>query len=86
MYAAEERYMQVNVFVARESGRLQEALLILPMVPRAPIPKDYRVGWRYFATTDTDDALFGEIDARAIEVELENSGFALVSPKAPGRK
>jgi hypothetical protein len=77
--------MQVNVFVAQESGQLEEALLILPMVPEAQIPEDYSLGWRYFATTCTGDALFGEIDARAIEVELENSGFALVSPKAPDR-
>ena len=72
--------MQVNVFVARESGQLADGLLVLPMVPKAPIPKQYRIGWHYFATTGTNDAMFGEIDARAIEVEIETSGFALVKP------
>jgi hypothetical protein len=33
------------------------------------------VSWRFYATTDGPDALFGEIDARAIEVELATSGF-----------
>jgi hypothetical protein len=72
--------MQVNVFVTRENDQLQGELLVLPMVPKAPIQKQYRIGWRYFATTDTADAMFGEIDARAIEVEISSTGFAIVSP------
>ena len=78
--------MQVNVFISRSSGHLQDELLVLPMTPKAPIPKQYRVGWRYFATTDTTDAMFGDVDARAIEVEISSCGFAVVSPEAPDRQ
>jgi hypothetical protein len=75
--------MQVNVFISREAGHLHDKLLVLPMAPKAPIPKTYRVGWQYFATTDTADAMFGNVDPRAIEVELSSNGFAIVSPHAP---
>ncbi|MGV8830424.1 MAG: hypothetical protein ACOH2N_00490 [Devosia sp.] len=72
--------MNVNVFVMRVDGALQAEMLLLPIVPRAPIPDKYRVDWEYFATVDTADGLFGDIDARAIEVEMASSGFAVVVP------
>ena len=72
--------MNVNVFVMRIHGAIQAEMLVLPLVPSAPIPEKHRSGWSYFATVDTCDGIFGEIDARAIEVAIASSGFALVTP------
>ncbi|WP_299753155.1 hypothetical protein [Devosia sp.] len=56
------------------------------MSPEAAIPPQYRVGWTYYATVDTGDRMFGDIDARGIEAEIASSGFALVKPEAPDRR
>jgi hypothetical protein len=77
--------MQVNVFVSRHDGQLRNEFLVLPLDLKAPVPKQYRVGWRYFATTNTTDHLFGDIDALAIEAEIGANGFAVVHP-APERQ
>ena len=77
--------MNVNVFVTRVDGALQTELLVLPLSPQAAIPPQYRVGWNYYATVDTGDRMFGDIDARAIETEIAKSGFAVVKPTAPDR-
>jgi len=78
--------MNVNVFVTRIDGALQNELLVLPLSPEAAIPAQYRSGWNYFATVDTGDHMFGAIDGRAIEVEIASSGFAVVKPQAPDRR
>lgn len=78
--------MQVNVFVSRQDGRLSNEYLVLPMDLKAPVPKQYRIGWQYYATTSTTDNLFGDIDALAIEAEIRASGFAVVSPEVPDRR
>jgi hypothetical protein len=80
----EDQQMQVNVFVARHDGELGNEYLVLPMDPKAPIPKKYRTGWQYIAITSTTDHLFGDVDAVAIETEIKASGFAVVHP-APDR-
>ena len=43
------------------------------------IPAQYRDGWRYYATVDTVDRMFGDIDARPIEAEIARSDLALPS-------
>lgn len=78
--------MNVNVFVARVDGALRNELLVLPLTPEAAIPAQYRVGWNYYATVDSGDRMFGDVDARAIEVEIATSGFAVVTPVAPDRR
>lgn len=78
--------MQVNVFVTRVDGKLQRDLLVLPQAPDAAIPAQYREGWTYYATVDTLDRMFGDIDARAIEAEIGKSGFAVVTPSVPDRR
>ncbi|HEV7344425.1 MAG TPA: hypothetical protein VGN60_02185 [Devosia sp.] len=78
--------MQVNVFVTRAEGKVQHDLLVLPLSPHSAIPPQYRNGWNYYATVDTGDRMFGDIDARAIERELASSGFAVVTPQAPDRR
>ncbi|MGV8830357.1 MAG: hypothetical protein ACOH2N_00135 [Devosia sp.] len=77
--------MNVNVFVMRVDGALQAEMLLLPIVPRAPIPDKYRVDWEYFATVDTGDGMFVDIDALAIDIEIAASGFAVVIPTLPNR-
>jgi hypothetical protein len=77
--------MNVNVFVMHVEGALQAEMLVLPLEPSAPVPEKYRTNWQYFATVDTSDKLFGGIDARAIEVEVASSGFAVVAPGEPRR-
>lgn len=78
--------MQVNVFVTRRAGELQRELLVLPLSPEAAIPSEYRSGWNYYATVDTRDRMFGDVDARAIETELACSGYAVVTPRAADRR
>jgi len=78
--------MQVNVFVTRVGDQLQTELLVLPMSPQAAIPPQYRTGWNYYATVDTADGMFGDIDAVLIETEIALSGFAVVKPEAPDRR
>lgn len=78
--------MQVNVFITRSNGQLQRELLVLPVSPQSAIPPKYRNEWNYFATVDTGDRMFGEVDARSIEAELARSGFAVVTPEAPDRR
>jgi hypothetical protein len=78
--------MQVNVFITREDGQLQNKLLVLPISPQSAIPKEHRDDWRYYATVSTGDRMFGDIDARAIETEVAANGFAIVSPEVPDRR
>lgn len=78
--------MNVNVFVTRVDGAVQTELLVLPLSPEAAIPPQYRTGWNYYATVDTGDHMFGDVDARAIEVEIALNGFAVVKPEAPDRR
>lgn len=78
--------MNVNVFVTRVDGQLQNQLLVLPIKPEAMIPPQYRTGWNYFATVDTGDRMFGDVDARAIEAEIAATGFAVVKPKVEDRR
>jgi hypothetical protein len=78
--------MQVNVFVSGQDGRLGNEYLVLPMDVKAPVPKQYRADWHYYATTSTTDNLFGDIDALAIEAEIRASGFAVVHPQVPDRR
>ena len=73
--------MQANVFVSWQDGRLRHEYLVLPMDLKAPVPKQYRVGWKYFTTTSTTDQLFGATNALAIEAEISASGFAVVHPE-----
>jgi hypothetical protein len=82
----EDQQMQVNVFVSRQEGRSRNEYLMLPMNVKAPVLKQYRVGWQYYATTSTTDNLFGDIDALAIDAEISASGFALVDPEVPDRR
>jgi hypothetical protein len=77
--------MQVNVFVARAKDQLHNKLLVLPLSPQAAIPAQYRKDWKYYATVDTGDRMFGDIDALAIEAEIASIGFALVKPRGPVR-
>jgi hypothetical protein len=77
--------MQVNVFVTRVEGQLQNNLLVLPISPQAAIPDQFRRGWNYYATVDTRDHIFGDVVAVAIEIEIANTGFAVVTPKVPDR-
>ncbi|MBW4653518.1 MAG: hypothetical protein KME20_10860 [Kaiparowitsia implicata GSE-PSE-MK54-09C] len=78
--------MQVNVFITRSEGQLQSDLLVLPMSPQSAIPPKYRTGWTYYATVDTGDRMFGDLDALAIENELAAAGFAIVTPQTPDRR
>lgn len=74
--------MQVNVFITRENGQLQNKLLVLPITPIAAIPKEYRDGWRYYATVPSTDAMFNGVD---VERSLADKGFAVVEPEVPDR-
>jgi len=76
--------MNVNVFVTRVDGTLQNDLLVLPMSPQAAIPEQYRTGWNYYATVDTGDRMFGDVDAQTIEAEIAPSGFAVVKSLSHG--
>ena len=78
--------LQVNVFVTRTEGKMQHELLVLPLSPQSAIPPQYRDGWNYYATVDTGDRMFGDVDARAIEAELASTGYAVVTPQAPDRR
>jgi hypothetical protein len=78
--------MQVNVFVMRRDGETPSELLVLPMPPEAATQEKYQIAWNYYATVDTGDRMFGEIDARAIEAEIAASGFAVVTPQVPDRR
>ena len=78
--------MQVNVFVTRVDGQLQHELLVLPQSPQAAIPAKYQNDWTYFASVETGDSIFGDVDAKAIEAEIARSGFAVVTPTVPDRR
>lgn len=78
--------MQVNVFVTTPSGKLQRELLVLPMSPQAAIPPEYRSGWTYYATVDTGDRMFGDIDAKTLEERIARTGFAVITPQPPDRR
>lgn len=74
--------MQVNVFISEVDGTLGEAprLLILPAGPHASIPENLRsYEWTYFATTTSDDKLIGAT-VDAVEAEIAQQGYSLVSP------
>ena len=78
--------MQVNVFITREDGQLQNKLLVLPISPQAAIPPQYRVGWVYYARVDTQDQMFGDLDAVTLEAKIAAEGFAIVVPETPHRR
>jgi hypothetical protein len=75
--------MQVNVFIAHQSGRSQHKLLLLPNFPTAAIPEEYRSGWTYYATLDSADPMFS---GRAVDADLAARGFAVVLPQVPDRR
>jgi hypothetical protein len=77
--------MQVNVFVIQVDGAVHTELLVLPLSPEAVIPPQFQRGWKYFATVDSGDSLFRGVDARAIEIEINSTGFAVVKPMLPDR-
>lgn len=74
--------MQVNVFITREEGQLQNKLLVLPISPQSAIPPQYRVGWVYYATVASTDAMFNGVN---VERALAAKGFAVVEPEVPDR-
>jgi hypothetical protein len=79
--------MIVNVFVTGVDHALKAELLVLPERAAESVPDKFTDGWTYFATVDTFDSIFGEIDGRAIELEMSASGFAVVQTAAPeGRR
>ena len=78
--------MQVNVFVARIDGQLQNQLLVLPTSDQAAIPKQFRGDWTYYATVDSGDGMFGDVDASAVDAEIAATGFAVVTPTVHDRR
>ncbi|MGB3337811.1 MAG: hypothetical protein WBA73_11580 [Devosia sp.] len=78
--------MQVNVFVARVDGKLSNDLLVLPLAPHSAIPDQYQDHWKYYATVETGDRIFGDVVASAIEAEIGKVGFAVVTPTVPDRR
>lgn len=78
--------MQVNVFITRQDGQLQNKLLVLPISPQSAIPPQYRVGWVYYATTSTADRMFGDVDDVTLEEQIADKGFAIVTPELPDRR
>jgi hypothetical protein len=69
--------MQVNVFIAREDGQLQNKLLALPTMPTAAILKECRDGWTYFARVETGDGMFGDLDVASLEKADSGKGLLL---------
>lgn len=67
--------MQVNVFIARETGDLTSKLLVLPVSPQAAIPQQFCDDWRFFGTFDSENPLFVGV---AIELHLQAKGYAIV--------
>jgi hypothetical protein len=82
----ENEGMRVNVFITRQDGQLQNGLLVLPVSSDASIPQQYRLQWIYYATTDTSDSMFGNLDADTLEEEIARKGFAVVVPELPDRR
>lgn len=78
--------MRVNVFITRRDGQLQNELLVLPCSSEASIPAQHRLEWVYYATTDTSDSMFGNMDADTLEEEIAEKGFAVVAPELPDRR
>ncbi|HEY8360203.1 MAG TPA: hypothetical protein VIL30_22330 [Ramlibacter sp.] len=78
--------MQVNVFITRKDGQLQNKMLVLPIDPKAAIPAEFRLGWVYYATTSTADRMFFEIGQHQLERDLASRGFVIVRPEAPDRR
>lgn len=78
--------MQVNVFITHQEGDARTKLLVLPASPQAVIPPQYRLGWVYYATTDTGDRMFGDVDAVKLEAQIAAKGYAIVKPEAPDRR
>ncbi|RYD73399.1 MAG: hypothetical protein EOP84_21605 [Verrucomicrobiaceae bacterium] len=78
--------MQVNVFITRQDGHLLNELLVLPMSADAAIPSNYRLEWVYYATTNTSDQMFGDLDAETLEAEIAEKGFAVVKPEVLDRR
>lgn len=73
--------MRVNVFVMRRDGETPSELLVLPMPPEAATQQNYETAWNYYATVDTGNRIFGDVDGQVIEAELASSGFAVVTPR-----
>ncbi|HEY0034895.1 MAG TPA: hypothetical protein VGB81_16655 [Devosia sp.] len=78
--------MQVNVFITHQDGDARTKLLVLPSSPNASIPPQFRLGWIYYATTNTSDAMFGDLDAMTLEEQLARQGYAIVRPETPDRR
>lgn len=72
--------MQVNVFMARDYGKLHSRFLVLPITQTAAIPKNIRQFWRFYGTIDSQSALF---DGVAVELHLQARGFAIIEAKSP---
>jgi hypothetical protein len=75
--------MRVNVFTPGAKPSLQDKMLVLPDPMETAIPDAIEADWRYFATVDTGDGIFGEIAASAIEAEISSNGYALVQTARP---
>lgn len=75
--------MQVNVFVTHHEGDAKTKLLVLPSSANSSIPPQFRLGWTYYATTNTSDQMFGDTDAVTLEAKLAMQGYAIIKPITP---
>ncbi|HEY8576836.1 MAG TPA: hypothetical protein VIL88_10915 [Devosia sp.] len=78
--------MRVNVFITREDGQFLNKLLVLPASVQSVIPEQFRGAWDYYATVDSGDGMFGDVDAVTVEAAIATSGFAVVTPKVEDRR
>jgi hypothetical protein len=78
--------MRVNVFITRQQGQSRNELLVLPASAQSAIPPQYQAGSTYYATTDTADRMFGDIDTSELEADVADQGFAIVKPATPDRQ
>lgn len=70
--------MQVNVFITRKDGQLQNKLLVLPYGTESEIPaRLQRYTWSNFAISNTNDKLLhgAKLD---IEMQINAVGYALI--------
>lgn len=68
--------MQVNVFIPfPQQDSAATPMLILPDAPDAVVPEHLRhIEWRYFATVQTGDYLFG-MAKDTVEAALARDGY-----------
>lgn len=78
--------MLVNVFVMRRDGETPSELLVLPLSPEVATQQAYQTAWNYYATVDTGDRIFDDVDAQALEATLARLGFAVITPIAPDQR